>query len=106
MPDNARRKHYVVVNHYVREDQYEWLRQHGNHSVLMRDLIDGAMYDPLTLAGARLAELHEVVRTLDRLLTELRTTSEPQAKERRAHAREQRRGAGWRDRSLEASEAK
>jgi hypothetical protein len=82
----------VVVNHHVRDDQYEWLRQYGNSSIVMRELIDAAMYDPTFLRGALLARLHRTVHEVDQLLTELRAASDGTGHERQQRARRRRGG--------------
>jgi hypothetical protein len=82
----------VVVNHHVREDQYEWLRQYGNSSIVMRELIDAAMCDPRFLRGSLLARLHRLVRELDGVLTELRAESDVLARERQGRASRRRGG--------------
>lgn len=75
MKEDRPKRATIIVNHYLRDDQYEWLRGHGNHSVLMRELIDAAMYDPYLLDGAKLARMHRSVRELERILSELRSST-------------------------------
>ena len=103
MKEDRPRKATIIVNHYLRDDQYEWLRDHGNHSVLMRELIDAAMYDPYLLDGAKLARMHRAIRELDAILTEIRSATEAMAANRKRRARAQRRGAVT---TLSRSEAK
>ncbi len=77
MKENRGRRATAIVNHYIRDDQYEWLRNQGSHSVVMRELIDAAMYDPYIITGAQIAKIHRAVKELDALLTELaRKTAE------------------------------
>ena len=87
-----RKRKAVIINHYIRDDQYAWLREHGNHSVLIRELIDAAMYDPYLLTGARLATMHRAIRELDTVLTEIRKESEEGGAERKERAQARRRG--------------
>lgn len=74
----------VRVNHYVRRDQYEWLRRQPNHTVFIRELIDAAMYDPRLVKGAALARLHRSVRELNRMLSDIEemTDKEPRSQRR------------------------
>jgi len=92
MPYRSSRQHTVVINIYVRQDQYEWLREHGNYSVLLRELIDAAMYNPSSLGRGEMARLHRAIRELDALLSGLRAASDTQNAPRRERTRARRRG--------------
>jgi hypothetical protein len=91
MTDRSRR-HTVLINVHVRPDQNEWLRQHGNISVLLRELIDAAMYDPSSLGRGEMARVHRAIRDLDEMLSALRARSEAAGAPRRERARAKRRG--------------
>ena len=86
------RQHTVVINIYVRPDQYEWLREHGNYSVLLRELIDAAIYNPASLGRGELARVHRANRELDTLLSGLRAASDAENAPRRERTRARRRG--------------
>jgi hypothetical protein len=92
MAYRSSRQHTVVVNIYVRPDQYDWLREHGNHSVLLRELIDAAMYNPQSLGRGELARLHRAIRELDTLLSGLRESSDVGNEPRKVRTRTRRRG--------------
>jgi hypothetical protein len=92
MAYRSSRQHTIVINIYVRPDQYEWLREHGNYSVLLRELIDAAMYDPSSLGRGELARVHRAIRELDTLLAGLRAASDAENAPRRQRTRAQRRG--------------
>jgi hypothetical protein len=92
MPYRSSRQHTVVINIYIRTDQYEWLREHGNYSVLLRELIDAAMYDPSSLGRGELARVHRAIRELDTLLSGLRAASDAENAPRRDRTRARRRG--------------
>jgi hypothetical protein len=92
MAYRSSRQHTVVINIYVRPDQYDWLREHGNYSVLLRELIDAAMYDPSTIGRGELARVHRAIRELDTLLSQLRAASEAAEAPRRQRTRARQRG--------------
>ena len=92
MAFRSSRQHTVVINIYVRPDQYEWLREHGNYSVLLRELIDAAMYDPSSLGRGELSRVHRAIRELDALLAKLRAASDAENAPRRERTRARQRG--------------
>jgi hypothetical protein len=55
---------HEVIKIYVRPDQYAWLHDHGNYSMLLRELIDAAMHGPPLMSRGNLARLHQAIREL------------------------------------------
>ena len=74
MIENQRtRRDNVIVNLYIRSDQYEWLKaQRENQSVVMRRLIDAAIHDPRLLSKSELSRIQRLVGEIDQILSDLR----------------------------------
>ena len=74
MIENQRtRRDNVIVNLYIRADQYTWLKaQHENQSVVMRRLIDAAILDPRLLSKSELSRMQRLIGEVDQILSDLR----------------------------------
>jgi hypothetical protein len=74
MIENQRtRRDNVIVNLYIRSDQYKWLKaQRENQSVVMRRLIDAAIQDPRLLSRSELSRIQRLVGEIDQILSDLR----------------------------------